>query len=77
MQTKTLCNNAVIVSHDDVDYLFSYDNLQAYHVWGELTVTAKPKVSRSTEKHIRLFADYVGCQTVNRASTEDFCGELE
>ena len=59
MEIETLANNAVVVSHDDVDRLFSYDSLVAYHVWGELTVTAKPFVSRSTEKHIELFAEHV------------------
>lgn len=78
MQISTLAHNAVVVSHNDIDYLFSYDTLQAYHVWGELTVTAKPYVSRSTEKHINLFADYVGCSdNVTRADAESFYDRIE
>ncbi len=61
MQVHTLCPNAVVVSHDGIDRLYSYDSLQAYHIHGETTVTAKPFVSRSTEKHIRLFCEYVDC----------------
>ena len=78
MQVHTLRNNAIVVSHNDIDYLFSYDSLQAYHVWGELTVTAKPFVTRSTEKHIRLFCEYVGCSIpVIRLSADYFYEGIE
>lgn len=77
MEIHTLCNNAIVVSHDDIDRLYSYNTLQAYHVWGELTVTAKPFVSRSTEKHIRLFAAYVGCSGVIRVDAESFTEGIE
>ncbi len=78
MQVHTLCANAVIVSCDNVARLYSYDSLQAYHIHGETTVTAKPFVSRTTEKHIRLFCEYVGCSVpVIRLSADYFYEGIE
>ncbi len=78
MQVHTLCSNAVVVSCNDIDRLYSYDSLQAYHIHGETTVTAKPFVSRSTEKYIKLFCEYVGCSVpVIRLSADYFYEGIE
>ena len=80
MQCHTLSNNAIVVLHDDIDYLFSYDSLQAYHIHGEVTVTAKPKISVTTEKHIRMFVAHVTYDTeivVVRVKLEQFYEGIE
>ncbi len=76
MQCHTLTNNAICITHNEIDYLYSFDTLQAYRL-KEHIVKAKPKASITTEKHIRLFANYVGCEnSVVRVDIESFYGEL-
>ncbi len=78
MQVHTLCSDAVVVSCNDIDRLYSYDSLQAYHIHGEVTATVKPFVSRSTEKHIKLFCEYVDCSVpVIRLSADYFYEGIE
>lgn len=72
MQLYTLTGNAVIVIHSGVDYLFSCETLSAIYPHGNSYVYSRIKVNKATERHVRMFCEYVRCEKIVRLADGEF-----